>query len=144
MPAVPVNWLTVLGTLAALVGTAGLGGIIKAWLDHKAVARKQTDDVALGFADRFEARVGKLEAALKEERVRCDAELGVQRHEIRGLWQLIYSLLHLFDVPAAKRKELLAGVRQEIASLQQSAAAEKSMIVAATIGNADTASATDV
>lgn len=78
-------------------------------------------------------RIQKLEGKLDAERARCDAELGVHRHEIAGLWQLNYSLLHLFDVPATRRKELLAGIRTDIAALKEATALEKAAIAAAAI-----------
>ncbi len=84
----------------------------------------------MGLVSRLEGRVEKLEAALEKERDRCDAELKVLRHRINNQRTLIYSLLHLFDVPVAKRKAALDGIRSELATLEQAEALEKGAMAA--------------
>jgi hypothetical protein len=132
------TWVTIAGMVFGAVGTAGIGGMLKTWLDHTRGTRKQSDDVAMGLVAVLETRVGTLEGKLedadegmKQERARCDAELGVHRHRINNQRTIIYSLLHLFDVPAGRRKEMLANVRAELAAMEQAEAAEKGIIAAA-------------
>ena len=125
------NWLTVLATLGALVGTAGLGGILKTWLDHKRGKRAQTDSVALALVEKLEGRIDKLESSLAGERQRCDDELRILRHRIGGWKQLFYSLLHLFDMPAGQRRKTLEAVRKEMAALEQAEAAETGAMLGA-------------
>lgn len=132
------TWLTIAGMVIGAIGTAGIGGMLKTWLDHRRGTRKQSDDVAMELVGKLETRVESLEGklgeadeAMKQERARCDAELGVHRHRINNQRTLIYSLLHLFDVPATRRKAMLANVRAELAAMEQAEAAEKGIIAAA-------------
>lgn len=75
--------------------------------------------------DELEARLRK---ELRDERDRCDAELRVVKHRERRSRHLIYSLLHLFDLPAARRKEMLSSIRAELAALEKAEALESGIV----------------
>lgn len=122
---------TIAVAFAALLGSAGLGGVLKTWLDHKRGKRKQTDDVALALVEKLEKRIDSLEESQESERQRCDAELRILRHRIGGWKQLFYSLLHLFDLPAAQRRNTLEAVRQEMAALEQAERTETGAMLGA-------------
>lgn len=126
-------WLTALTLVLGAVGTAGFGGIIKASLDHKRGVRKQSDDVAMALVNKLDARVDVLEKNLAAERANCEAQLGAHRHRINNLRTTIYSLLHLFDVPSARRKQMLDAIRTDIATMEATEATEKAIIVTAGI-----------
>lgn len=128
------TWVAVVGLILSAIGTAGIGGMLKTWLDHKRGERKQTDDVAMALVNRLETRVEKLEGDLEKERARCDAELGVHRHMNRNQRAMIYALLHLFDMPAARRKTALVAIRTELAAMELAEAQEKAIIAAAPLG----------
>lgn len=70
----------------------------------------------------------RLRAELLRERQRCEAELRVVRHRTRNQRQIIYSLLHLFDVPATRRKEMLSSIRSDLAAIEQAEATESSIV----------------
>jgi hypothetical protein len=148
---IPFDGLTVLGCLAALVGTAGLGGILKTWLDHKRGKRAQTDSIALALVGKQGARIDALERELKTERERCedrlqkieaeqhaerrrsDVELRHLRHRANNMRQIIYALLHLFDVPTRQRKGMLAGIREELLAIETAETIEKGSLLAAEV-----------
>lgn len=131
------TWVSIFGVIFGAIGTAGIGGMLKTWLDHTRGKRKQSDEVAMALVERLEARVAVLEGSLEQERTRCDAELGVHRHRINNQRLIIYSLLHLFDVPVARRKEMLANVRAELAAMEHAEAHEKGIIAAAPLTAAE-------
>lgn len=85
--------------------------------------RKQIDDL--------EARMRK---ELLTERDRCDAELRMLRHRDRNRRQMIYNLLHLFDLPAARRRPILDSIRAELAAIEQAEAAEAAIVATAGLG----------
>lgn len=126
-----MNASSVIAIILGVIGSAGLGGIIKTWLDHQRGKRKQSDDVAMALVTKLESRVDKLEGDLEREQQRCEVMLGVHRHRINNQRTLIYSLLHLFDMPAARRKEALVTVRAELASMEQAEALEKGIVASA-------------
>lgn len=126
-----------LAAFGALAGTAGLGGMMKVWLDHRATKRRQTDEVALELAQRLGRRVEQLERDLQADRARCDAELRVLRHRTQNQRQLIYQLLHLFDVPAVRRKGMLASIRTDLAAIEAAEATESGLVSAAAIMESD-------
>lgn len=143
--------LSFLMVAATLLGTAGLGGLLKTLLDHQRGKRKQTDDVAMELVKLLEERVGRLEQEASAERARCDerlerqaveynhklaqneAEMGVLRHRVNNQRMMIYSLLHLFEVPATRRKEQLDGIRKNLAAMEQAEAVEKAIVASAPI-----------
>ena len=84
--------------------------------------RKQLDDL--------EERLRK---ELREERDRCDAELRLLRHRDKNRRQIIYQLLHLFDLPAARRKQMLASIRAELGAIEQAEALESGIVSTAGI-----------
>jgi hypothetical protein len=73
---------------------------------------------------------------LRAERDRCDAELRLVKHRERRSRQMIYSLLHLFDLPATRRKETLASIRNELAAIETAEAAESAIV--STAGSKET------
>lgn len=88
----------------------------------------------------LEERVHRAEGDLADERRRCDdklakyeAEVRVERHRSNNQRMMIHSLLHLFDIPAARRKEALANIRGELAAMEHAEATEKGILVAAPI-----------
>lgn len=122
---------TIVAVAAGLIGSAGLGGMLKTWLDHQRGKRAQSDSVALALVEKLEKRIDGLEAAQAEERTRCDDELRILRHRIGGWKQLFYSLLHLFDMPARQRKDTLETVRKQMATMEQAEAAETGAMLGA-------------
>lgn len=133
-----MNWVAIASVIATLIGGAGVAGVLKVWLDHKRGKRKQTDDVSLAWAAKFEQRaeqaedrIAKLEDQQAIERQRCDDELRIVRHRIQGWKQLFYSLLHLFDMPQRQRKDTLEAVRKQMAALEQAEAAETGAMLGA-------------
>ena len=105
--------------------------MLKTWLDHKRGVRKDTDEVALGLVGKLETRVGKLEGDLERERAACAADLSAHRHRINNQRTMIYALLHLFDMPIARRKEAIVRIRTDIAAMELAEATEKAIIVSA-------------
>ncbi|GEM_PF-6071955 len=126
-----------IGAAIGVLGSAGLGGLVKTWLDHKRERRAQSDGVALELVKQLTERVDKLERSLAEERARCEAELRMMRHRIGGWKQLFYSLLHLFDLPARQRKDTLDSVRREMAALETAEKAETGAMLGARIKGDD-------
>lgn len=124
-------WATVISLVVGVVGTAGLGGMLKTWLDHLRGTRKQSDEVAMALVARLEERVKHLESTRDDERARCEAELRVQGHRINNQRLMIFSLLHLFEVPAARRKPMLDAIRAELAAMETAEAHEKGLLITA-------------
>jgi hypothetical protein len=75
----------------------------------------------------------RMRLELRSERDRCDAELRLLRHRSTRSRQMIYDLLHLFDIPAARRKAMLSSIREEIASVEKAEAEEWATLAAASI-----------
>ncbi|MDH4745809.1 hypothetical protein OMP43_17425 [Sphingomonas sp. CBMAI 2297] len=122
-------WAMMVSLVVGMIGSAGFGGVLKTWLDHQRGKRKQSDEVAMAMAARLEERVKHLEASRDDERARCEAELRVQGQRINNQRLMIFSLLHLFEVPAARRKPMLDAIRTELAGME----AAEGMLIAAPI-----------
>jgi hypothetical protein len=125
------TWANIIIAVVGVIGTAGIGGMLKTLLDHKRGVRAQSDGVALALVEKLEARIGKLEDDLDTERKRCEAELGVHRHRLNNQKQIIYALLFVFEMPPERQPEAVKRVREDLARLEQAEATEKAIIASA-------------
>jgi hypothetical protein len=128
MTAILPTWVNIIIAVVGVIGTAGIGGMLKTLLDHKRGVRAQSDGVALALVEKLEARIGKLEDDLDTERKRCEAELGVHRHRLNNQKQIIYALLFVFEMPPERQPEAVKRVREDLARLEQAEATEKAII----------------
>lgn len=130
--------------IASLGGAGGIGAVLyRAYarsLDHRRDKRRQTDEVALNLVRQLKSRVEQLESDRDEERDRCDrklekaaAELRVMSHRCDNQRTIIYSLVHLFDVPAARRKAMLDSIKADLRAMEQAEATEIGLVIAAPI-----------
>lgn len=144
-------WVAVITACAALVGSAGIGGILKTWFDHKRGARAQTDSVALSLVETLSLRVTQLEEKAESDQASCeerlrdqkaesdrklamqDNQLMIMRHRIRNGRQIIYSMISIMELPTTKRLASLDRIRKELGSMEQAEATEVAIIAAATI-----------
>jgi hypothetical protein len=112
----PPDWLMNTGVIVGALSLIALViRMIGPW-------RKQLDELE-----------GRMRFELRTERDRCDAELRLLRHRSNRSRQMIYDLLHLFDIPAARRKAMLSSIREEIASVEKAEAEEWATLAAASI-----------
>lgn len=114
MPTTLPSWIANSAIFAAL---ASLGAVL---LRQIGPWRKQISDLE-----------ERLRSELMENHSRCEAELRLVRHRVRGSRAMIYSLLHLFDMPAEQRAAALASIRTELAAMEQAEATETGFLVSA-------------
>jgi hypothetical protein len=124
-------WANIIIAVVGVIGTAGIGGMLKTLLDHKRGVRAQSDGVALDLVKQLSERVKTLEAAREQDHAKCEAELQVHRHRINNQRTMIYSLLHLFGLPPDQQTEAVKRVREDLARLEQAEATEKAIIASA-------------
>jgi hypothetical protein len=125
------TWANIIIAVVGVIGTAGIGGMLKTLLDHKRGVRAQSDGVALDLVKQLSERVKTLEAAREQDHAKCEAELQVHRHRINNQRTMIYSLLHLFGLPPDQQTEAVKRVREDLARLEQAEATEKAIIASA-------------
>jgi hypothetical protein len=134
-------WAQIVGVITALVGTAGLGGLVGRWLTYKQDSYKSHEEVAMAREARLEARIQKLEEDresdkiqfkldLEQERARCDAEMRLLRHRIRNQRQIINSFMWLQEMPEERRAEVIASIRQQLVDIDLQEAAEAGVVIA--------------
>jgi hypothetical protein len=116
-----------------VIGGMGIGGMLKAWLDHKRGVRKQTDEVALTMLAQVNARVEVLETAREQDHAQCEKQLAVHRHRINNLASMLDSLLMLWDMPAAKTKEAVQRIRERRAQMERAEAIEKPVVASSLV-----------
>lgn len=109
-----------IGDAALVIGALSLFGLL---IRQIGPWRRQIDEME-----------ERLRTELRAERTRCEAELRVVKHRERASRQMIYSLLHLFDLPAARRKEMLVNIRADLAIIEQAEALESGLVSTAGIG----------
>jgi hypothetical protein len=122
------HWPAILTALIALIGSGGLGVMMKTWLDHRRGVRKQTDDVAMSLVQQLKERVATVESEALRERVLCDAKLGIQRHRVNNLSSSFDSMLMLMELAPEKAPEMVKLVKERRAQQEQSEAIEKAAL----------------
>lgn len=74
----------------------------------------------------------RLRKDLIAERARCEAELSIVRHRERGSRHIIYSMLHIFDLPHGERREgALANVHATLHAMERREAEEAGLLISA-------------
>jgi thymidine phosphorylase len=129
-------WANIIIAVVGVIGTAGIGGMLKTLLDHKRGVRAQSDGVALDLVKQLSERVKTLEAAREQDHAKCEAELGVHRHRLNNQKQIIYALLFVFEMPPERQPEAVKRVREDLARLEQAEATEKAIIASAPLTGA--------
>lgn len=106
-------WLAILTFLGTIIGSAGLGGLFKTWLDYKRGARKQTDDVAISLVQQLTDRITKLEGDQVREREKCDNELRALRHRLNNIDAAFDGVLIAIEAAPDKASEIASRERAE-------------------------------
>lgn len=131
------SWFYIVSIMGGFVGSAGLGGMLKTWLDHKRGVRKATDEVALSLVTQLTNRIEILEAESARERVLCDAKLGIQRHRINNLSGNFDALLLLIEMAPEKAADMVAKIKERRSQQEQAEAVEKAALAAVAVQFAD-------
>lgn len=76
----------------------------------------------------------RLRLELMENHRLCEAELRLVRHRERGSRMMIYSLLHLFDMPLEQRAIALDTIRADLKAMEQAEATETGFVMTAGVG----------
>lgn len=84
-------------------------------------------------------QISEMEERLRTELLvrhkECENELRLVRHRVKGSRQLIYSLLHLFDMPPESRTRALDNIRAELAAMELAEATETGIVMAGPVGD---------
>jgi hypothetical protein len=119
--------------IVAFLGSLGLGGMLKSWLDYRHKARKQTDDMATAIVATLTGRLDAVEAQQAQERALCEANLGVLRHRMNNLSGSFDGLLLLIEMAPEKAAEFVARIKEQRAAQELAEAAEKAAVMTATL-----------
>lgn len=131
------TWPNVAVIIVAMIGSAGLGGILKTWLGHKRGKRKDTDEVAMNLVGQLQARVKQLEVVSEKERLLCDAKLAVLRHRQNNLSSMFESLLMIHEIAPERVNQAIAHIRERRREQETTEAIEKAAIAGIATGGID-------
>jgi len=118
-------WPAIISIILTIIGSAGVGGLLKTWLDYKRGSRKQTDDVALSLVHQQNARILILEEQQVRERDKCDRELRVLRHQMANVDSAFDGFLMMVEAMPEKAGEIAASIRKQRGEQRQAEAVEK-------------------
>ncbi len=118
----------------AFVGILNLlvGGVLVAIIRSRPALKKIANEREANLLTERAAEMVSMRASI----AKLEVDLAVERHKNNNQRVMIYSLLHLFDMTPAKRKEALANIRADLAAMERAEAAEKGAIHAAKITGA--------
>ncbi len=108
---------------------------VPAWLANSAVVVAAISLFAMVIRQigPWRKQISDLEERLRAELVanhaKCEAELRLVRHRERGSRMMIYSLLHLFDMPAEQRNAALDSIRGQLKTMEQAEATETGFVM---------------
>jgi homoserine dehydrogenase len=128
------TWLVVSSMAMGLIGTGGVGYLLKTVLDHKQRIRKQTDEVAMSLVMQQSERITQLEASIERERALCDAKLGVQRHRVNNLSMNFDSMLMIMELAPEKAVDAVRAIKERRAQQDTAEAVEKGAVAAIAAG----------
>ncbi|WP_068093365.1 hypothetical protein [Novosphingobium rosa] len=116
---------------------AAIGGAAGAWFKQRVPLKK----VEMEAEERFQAillqRVEGVEADMKRERAKHEAERALDRHKIRNLTQCLDALLMILETAPEKAVEVVAKVRAMRDAQIKAEAIEAAQIHAAEIAGGD-------
>lgn len=121
--------MAILTFLMTIIGSAGLGGLFKTWLDHKRGARKQTDDVALALVQQLTERITRLEDQQVRERENCDNELRAMRHKLNNIDAAFDGVMFAIEATPENAKDIVAKAREARATQRQQEAQETAALL---------------
>jgi hypothetical protein len=111
------------GTFAAVL--AMLAGMVTVWIKGIPERLRVRNEARMQIGEAEE----RLRTELMNDRARCETELRIMKHRERGSRQLIYSLLHLFDMPPGEAREgAVANVRATLSELERAEADETARV----------------
>lgn len=129
----PAGWFGYVALIVAALGSIGLGGMLKTWLDHKYKSRKATDDMATAIVDHMTRRLSSVE---RHGRI-CEANLGVLRHRLNNLSGCFDATLLLIEMAPEKSADLVQKIKELRQTQMLAEAAERAAVMAAAIAPED-------
>jgi hypothetical protein len=129
-------WPAIIALLTTLLGGAGVGAILKAWLDYKTGKRKQTDEVAMQLVGQLQVRLTTVEAKAARDEALCEAQLAVQRHRINNLSSAFDGLLLVMELAPDRASEAVARIKARRVADAQAEATETAAVRAAEVAAA--------
>lgn len=144
MLGISFQWPMFAGLVIAMLGSAGVGGLFRTWLDHKRGVRKQTDDVSISLVHEMRERMAMVETGANldrdraaEERARaerrerlCDLKLGFEHHRVNNLLQLNQSQLFIMQLAPEKLPEAIEMLAKRRSEQENTEATERAAILA--------------
>lgn len=129
MPGIPQIVAETGPWVAVLLGSGGIGYLLKVVLGHRRSVRKQTDDMASNVVGVYAGRL----AFVERHAVICDAELAHSRHKVNNLGGTFDSMLMMLEVSPEKMPEIIARTKEKRARDIEMEAAERAHILAAAL-----------
>jgi hypothetical protein len=122
----PGTWIGYASLIVAALGSIGLGGMLKTWLDYRFRGRKQSDDMATAIVA---STTDRLRMAERHGRI-CEANLAYIRHRHNNLSGSYDSLLLFLEVAPEKLAEFLPRIREKRRLDLEGEAAERAALMA--------------
>ncbi len=129
MSAYAGTWPAIISIVLTIIGSAGVGGMLKTWLDHLRGKRKQTDDVALSLVHQQNERIRLLEDQQAREREKCDRQIAALRHQMANVDSAFDGFLMMVEAMPEKAGETAAKIRKQRSEQRQAEAVEKAAVM---------------
>lgn len=139
LAAVSPHWVAIVSGIATVLGSVGLGGMLKTWLDYRRGMRQGTDEVAMGLVDKLTKRVETLEREQAHERAVCDANLKVMRHRLNNVAATFDSLMMMIELAPDRASEIIKLVKERRAAQETMEGMERAAVAAAIAGTSSMA-----
>ena len=142
MPAIPAEMGTavwVVSVVIALIGTAGIGGMFKTWLDHTRGVRATEDASALSLIEaqrlaleHANERIDRLERASTRKDELHELRMAQLRHRLNNMRMVFEVAIRLMKTSSSDRMpEIVEMIEQMRAKHEAEEAAENATIAAA-------------
>lgn len=125
----PSGWVGYVALLLGALGSIGLGGMFKSWLDHKYKSRKQSDDMATAIVTMMNQRM----TAVERHGRLCEANLAFLRHRQNNMSGNFDALLLLIELAPEKAGEFIVRIKEMRRDQAVAEAAERAALLATAV-----------
>jgi hypothetical protein len=133
------HWFGTISLIATVLGSIGVGSMMKTWLDYRRGMRTADDTSAMALIeqqrialDRANARIDRLERSAARKDELHELRMGQLRHRLNNMRMIFEVAIHLMKTSSSERMpEIVTMIEQMRAKHEHEEAAETAAIMAA-------------
>ncbi len=145
------GWLGIVSVIATILGSIGVGGMLKTWLDYRRSSKVSDDSAAMALIDqqrvaldRANGRIDRLErqAARKDEL--HELRMAQLRHRLGNMRMIFEVAIHLMKTSSSDRMPEIIEMIEQMRAKHEREEAEETAAILAVLAAGDRESAEEI